>query len=515
MTQLSFIDELNKSQIEYAEKIATKAKEMGIPPKLAVAIAYHESRLNPNAPRGSSGEFGIMQVMPQTGKGLGYTNEDLIDPDKNIEAGLKYLKKNLDAFGGDQKLATVGYNAGTDSEFFSGGKLPKTTEDYVKAMNEYGAFSQEEPKTSGETETDEGREQRIQADMDAQERRQSEIYGAAVGAGMSATRAAGSGAGAALQSAAQRVGQGFRTGMQGGLPGVAPGVSARVPGAPAPVPGAAPQGGLSIMRQTPPVGAADAGRMAAGQTGNMVYNYAKAAGLTDIEAARALDMTKQTGGVHDLSTVRREGTQRIQSLFPTERYVENPRYGGLLTLDQGTGQGPRASYIVQGPVRDIPPGAVQGPAAPPPEGALRQLPQRVPVPNTPPPVSGLQQVTNIFNKMMRPVSSAASAIGRYVMPPLALASAAGEGTNIAQQMRKPENERDLTSAALSAGSILGSGLSMFPATAGLGIPIMLGTGAAQAYREKLAEQQAYRNSPEFQEFIRKKLEQPEREIYAP
>jgi hypothetical protein len=143
MAKLSFLGDLNSEQLEYARIIGEKAKEMGVPPRLAIAIAFKESGLNPNAPRGADGEYGIMQVMPRTGKGMGFTNKDLADPEKNIEAGLKYLKQNLDAFGGDPKLATIGYNAGTDSPFFSGGDLPKTTESYLKAMKGYGAYSDE------------------------------------------------------------------------------------------------------------------------------------------------------------------------------------------------------------------------------------------------------------------------------------------------------------------------------------------------------------------------------------
>jgi hypothetical protein len=102
----------------------------------------------------------------------------------------------------------------------------------------------------------------------------------------------------------------------------------------------------------------------------------------------------------------------------------------------------------------------------------------------------------MFKGMMRPLASAASAASRYIMPPLALASAAGEGVNIAQQARKPEGERDVTGMALSGANILGSGLSMFPATAPAGVPLMLGTGAAQAYRE----------NPEVQQYLRKKMQ---------
>jgi len=341
-------------------------------------------------------------------------------------------------------------------------------------------------------ETDQQRDARIQATiqaaMDAQEKRQAQIYGAGVGLGISGTKAVGAGAGAAVQAVANRAGQGFSTGMQSGtiLPSSAP---LTVPGQGViPKPGAPAAGALPT-----PVGPADAGRMAKGQTGAGVYNYAKDAGLTDIEAGRALDMSKQTGGVHDLSTQRREALNKVQQLFPGERYVENPRFGGLLTPDQGVGQGPRASYVYQG-ASELPPGHMAGPAAPPPAGSLVQLPPRQPIP-TVSKVSGLDVVTDIFKKMMQPVSSVFSTVGKYVLPPLSLASAAGEGVNIAQQARKPEGQRDLTSMALSSANILGSGLSMSP-YAPVGVPLMLGTAAAQAYRD----------NPEVQAYIRKKIQ---------
>jgi hypothetical protein len=89
--------------------------------------------------------------------------------------------------------------------------------------------------------------------------------------------------------------------------------------------------------------------------GSATANYGKKFGLTDIEAGRALDMTKQTGGVHDLTSQRREGLQRVQQLGGG--YVENPRFGGIMTPDQGGGRGPRATYV-------------QNPTAP---GGLSQL----------------------------------------------------------------------------------------------------------------------------------------------
>jgi hypothetical protein len=496
MAKLSFLDQLNGEQLEYARIIGEKAKEMGIPPTLAIAIAYQESKLNPNAPRGADGEYGIMQVMPKTGKGMGFTNKDLADPAKNIEAGLKYLKQNLDAFNGDAKLATIGYNAGTDSSFFFGGNLPNVTKQYLKDMNDYGAYS--DGVVTQPTEQPESREM-VTADAPPPPPPVPDVSGATAGERFLGG-ALGAGVGT-LASGAQGVSN-VRTGTAATRAGaeetarIAAQRSAGVvpPTALGAVPsgGPAPPVGSTIMRQPIPSGGADAGRLAAGQTGTMPYNYAKAAGLTDIEAGRALDMTKQTGGVHDLTSQRREGLNKIQNMFPGEKYVENPRYGGLLTPDQGVGGGPRQSFKVQGalPAADVPPNFMPGPNAPPPAGSLVQLPKPVPIPTTPPPpsvgarvMSGLDTVTDLFKSMMRPVTSAVGTVGKYALPPLAGLSAGLDLAEMGSEYNKPEDQRDYTKMGLKAASAIGGGLSMIPATAPLGIPLSLGATAAQAYRE--------------------------------
>jgi hypothetical protein len=488
MAKLSFIDKLNERQTEYANKIAEKAKEMGIPPALAVSIAFHESRLNPDAPRGADGEYGIMQVMPKTGKGMGFTNQDLADPDKNIEAGLKYLKQNLDAFNGDQKMATVGYNAGTNSSFFSGGELPKTTEAYVLAMKGYGAYdtdtaiAQPAEANGDMVAVPKPPEPPAEADMSGADRAAQFLFG---GAGATVgTAVAGKGAYDVQKTATAATRAGAEETARIAAHRNAPNA--------APPSGPKPPLGSTIMRQPIPSGGPDAGRLAAGQTGTMPYNYAKAAGLTDIEAGRALDMTKQTGGVHDLTTQRREGLNKVQSMFPGEKYVENPRYGGLLTPDQGVGGGPRQSFKVQGalPAADVPPNFMPGPNAPPPAGSLVQLPKPVPIPTTPPPpsmgarvMSGLDSVTDLFKGMMRPITSAVGTVGKYALPPLAGLSAGLDVADIAHEYDKPEDQRDYTKMGLKAASAVGGGLSMFPPAASVGVPLSLGATAAQAYRE--------------------------------
>lgn len=141
---LSFIDDLNESQINKAIEIAEKAKAMGLNPRLAVSIAYAESRLNPAIDDSDQGAIGLMQVRPNTGKMLGFSEKDLRNPDKNLEAGLMYLKQGYDKTQ-DLALTAAGYHAGYDHKFFEDPnkyKLgPKTTQ-YVQDIKDYGGFTQ-------------------------------------------------------------------------------------------------------------------------------------------------------------------------------------------------------------------------------------------------------------------------------------------------------------------------------------------------------------------------------------
>lgn len=158
---LSFLDDLNESQTNVAFEIAEQAKKMGLNPRLAVAVAYAESRLNPAINDSEKGAIGLMQVLPNTGKMLGFSEKDLRDPAKNREAGLMYLKQGYDKLN-DLALTAAGYHAGYDHKFFEDPdkyKLgPKTTQ-YVKDIQSYGGFTEpqaEEVAADEETGEDEG-----------------------------------------------------------------------------------------------------------------------------------------------------------------------------------------------------------------------------------------------------------------------------------------------------------------------------------------------------------------------
>jgi hypothetical protein len=499
MDKLKFIGSLDQEQSDNAVKVAQMARNAGVDPVLAVAIAFKEGGLRTNAPRGASGEIGMMQVMPSTGKGMGYDEEKLSIPNQNIKAGIEYLKLGLQASENDPTLAAIYYNGGPGAvDALKLGKDPDPRVfDYVRALNGYGTFDTEpKPAQRGESDLVLGDAPPPApppaADTSSADPAERFLFGgagAATGAlatGKSAydtqrtsTLANRAGAEERARILAQRSMGVPPPAIPPGSPGVqgVPGQGViRQPGTPA-------AGGLPT-----PMGPADAGRMAKGQTGVIPYNTAKALGLTDIEAGQALSNTKQEGGAWDLAEKRREAMRNVQRMGGNN-YVENPRFGGLLTPDQGVGGGPRASYVYQGP-SELPPGHMAGPAAPPPAGSLVQLPKPPPIPTTPPPpgmgarvMSGLDTVTNMFKGMMRPVVSAVGTVGKYALPPAAGLSAGLDLADIVHEYDKPADQRDLTKMALKGTSALGGALSMFPPAALVGIPLSLGATAAQAYRD--------------------------------
>jgi len=114
-----------------AERIA---KEEGVDPELVQAVIWQESRGNFNA-TSRAGARGLMQVMPATAKEMGIT--DAFDPEQNVRGGTKYLKKMLDTFNGDERLALMAYNWGPGNvkKWLAAGadpaKIPNETLRYV------------------------------------------------------------------------------------------------------------------------------------------------------------------------------------------------------------------------------------------------------------------------------------------------------------------------------------------------------------------------------------------------
>jgi hypothetical protein len=78
----------------YDSLLAQAGKENNIDCTFLKAFMMTESSGNPNAVS-PVGAIGLMQLMPNTAKSLGFNASDMKDPAKNIQAGSKYIKQLL------------------------------------------------------------------------------------------------------------------------------------------------------------------------------------------------------------------------------------------------------------------------------------------------------------------------------------------------------------------------------------------------------------------------------------
>ncbi|WP_409304670.1 lytic transglycosylase domain-containing protein [Peribacillus sp. SCS-155] len=129
---LSLNSTKDKEPSNFEEMIDKAAGVFNIPAKLIKSVIKHESNFNPKA-ASQAGAAGLMQLMPGTARELGVTNR--LDPMESIMGGSKYLKKMMDRYNGDIKLALAAYNAGPGNVDKYGGIPPfKETQRYVEKI---------------------------------------------------------------------------------------------------------------------------------------------------------------------------------------------------------------------------------------------------------------------------------------------------------------------------------------------------------------------------------------------
>jgi len=119
--------------------------------ELLKAVVATESGFNPRAvsPKGA---VGLMQLMPSTAAFIGVKSlpgktleESLSDPRTNIEAGARYLARQMQRFDGRVELALAAYNAGAGAVLKAGRQVPDypETQRYVRKV--LGLYEQLKP----------------------------------------------------------------------------------------------------------------------------------------------------------------------------------------------------------------------------------------------------------------------------------------------------------------------------------------------------------------------------------
>jgi soluble lytic murein transglycosylase len=103
--------------LSYEQIVRGHAKNYDLDPALLAAVIYRESKFNAHA-RSSSSAIGLMQLLPQTAKGIAlhtggsrFVVADLYDPEINVRYGSFYLRRLMNKYG-DTELALAAYNAG-------------------------------------------------------------------------------------------------------------------------------------------------------------------------------------------------------------------------------------------------------------------------------------------------------------------------------------------------------------------------------------------------------------------
>jgi soluble lytic murein transglycosylase-like protein len=116
---------------EWRGRVAELAAKYDISPALLEALVWQESRWR-QAAVSPVGARGLAQLMPGTAREL-RVNAD--DASANLEGGARYLRMQLDAFGGDVEKALAAYNAGPGRvKRANGVPAIRETQNYVAAI---------------------------------------------------------------------------------------------------------------------------------------------------------------------------------------------------------------------------------------------------------------------------------------------------------------------------------------------------------------------------------------------
>jgi len=127
---------LGGDEKRYEALIQSLCKKYDVDTALVKAVIKAESDFDPEAVS-KKGAQGLMQLMPETARDLRVS--DAFDPQENLEGGISYLRRLLDLFQGDVKLAVAAYNAGENAVIANNFTVPpySETRNYVVKVLDY------------------------------------------------------------------------------------------------------------------------------------------------------------------------------------------------------------------------------------------------------------------------------------------------------------------------------------------------------------------------------------------
>ena len=120
----------------YGHLIFAAARREELNPALVAAMVRAESAFDPGAVS-VKGARGLMQLMPATARRFGVVTGDLLEPERNLEAGTRYLSWLAKKFPDDLPRILAAYNAGEANVIRYGGVPPfRETRGYIKRIYE-------------------------------------------------------------------------------------------------------------------------------------------------------------------------------------------------------------------------------------------------------------------------------------------------------------------------------------------------------------------------------------------
>lgn len=146
--ELDFVADQGVPATPYGELIFTVAERHAINPQLVAAMVRAESAFDPLAVS-RKGAAGLLQLMPATAQRFGVSPQEVFDPERNLDAGVRYIRWLGERFDGDLPLVLAGYNAGEATVDRYGGVPPYSeTRNYIRRV--YSGVGAEVPWSATE-----------------------------------------------------------------------------------------------------------------------------------------------------------------------------------------------------------------------------------------------------------------------------------------------------------------------------------------------------------------------------